>query len=52
MIKTARGERLSGEAIEHAIDAALGDPEKSKAVGAWLAHKYGVDNWDQMPQGK
>ena len=53
MIKIARGEQLGGEhlggeAIEHAIDEAMSDPEKSKVIGRWLAEKYGVRNWDEM----
>jgi len=47
-IKVARGEELGGEAIEHAMDEAMADPEKSKVVGAWLAQKYGVSDWDGM----
>ena len=53
MIKTARGDQLGGdqlggEAIEHLIDEAMSDPEKSKVIGKWLAEKYGVSNWDEM----
>jgi|GEM_PF-4938514 len=44
-IRKSRGEgmTLSAEALEHSLDAALGDTEKAEAVGRWLATKYGME---------
>jgi len=44
----SRGETLGGEEIEHLLDAQLSDPQRAKAVGVWLAKKYGSSNWDDL----
>ncbi|MHB8344838.1 MAG: AAA family ATPase, partial [Ferrimicrobium sp.] len=43
-IRKSRGEgmTLSAEALEHSLDAALGDTEKAEVVGRWLAGKYNL----------
>ena len=47
-IRRSRGETLGGEEIEHLLDAALSDPQRARAVGAWLAKKYGSSNWNHL----
>ncbi len=44
-IGAARGEKLGGEAIEHAIDEALSDPTRRAALRDWFAQKYVVSDW-------
>lgn len=44
-IGTARGEKLGGEAIEHAIDEALSDPKSRTALRDWFAQKYEISDW-------
>ncbi len=45
-IRASRGAEIGGEAIEHALDAAMADAERAKVVGAWLAGKYGI-SWEE-----
>ena len=44
-IGMARGEKLGGEAIEHAIDEALSNPKRRAALRDWFAQKYAISDW-------
>ena len=47
-IATARGEKLGGEAIEHAIDEALSEPKRRAALREWFAQKYEISDWKSL----
>ncbi len=47
-IGIARGEKLGGEAIEHAIDEALSYPKRRTALRDWFALKYKISNWKTL----
>jgi hypothetical protein len=51
-IRKSRGEgmTLSAEALEHSLDAALGDEAKAEAVVRWQAGRYGMEETDRVWQ--
>lgn len=47
-IGIARGEKLGGEAIEHAIDEAFSYQDRRAALREWFALKYQIPNWKTL----
>ncbi len=49
-IGEARGEKLGGEAIEHAMDESYSDPHRRAALRDWLSLKYQIPNWKTLEE--